>query len=64
MPEPSKDLNGDGKVSIGDLAIVAANYGKSSADPDWDKTKRADINSDGKVDLTDLVLIAKDIVIE
>lgn len=64
VPEPSKDLNGDGKVSIGDLAIVAANYGKSSADPDWDKAKRADINSDGKVDLTDLVLIAKDIVIE
>ncbi len=63
-PEPSKDLNGDGKVSIGDLAIVAANYGKTSADPDWDKAKRADINGDGKIDLTDLVLIAKDIVIE
>lgn len=64
VPEPTKDLNGDGKVSIGDLAIVAANYGKTSADPDWDKAKRADINGDGKIDLTDLVLIAKDIVIE
>lgn len=64
VPEPTKDLNGDGKVSIGDLAIVAANYGRTSADPDWDKAKRADINGDGKIDLTDLVLIAKDIVIE
>ncbi|WP_422657070.1 family 20 glycosylhydrolase [Paenibacillus sp. EC2-1] len=63
-PEPSTDLNGDGKVSIGDLAIVAANYGKTSSDPDWNTAKRADINGDGKIDLTDLVLIAKDIVIE
>ncbi|MFC7679361.1 family 20 glycosylhydrolase [Paenibacillus sp. GCM10028914] len=62
-PEPSTDLNGDGKVSIGDLAIVAANYGKTSADAGWDKVKHADLNGDGKIDLMDLVLVAQDIVI-
>lgn len=55
------DINGDGKVSIGDLAIVAANYGKTSADSDWNQAKRADVNHDGKVDLEDLVLVARNI---
>ncbi|MWV44778.1 family 20 glycosylhydrolase [Paenibacillus sp. HJL G12] len=57
----SGDINGDGKVSIGDLAIVAASYGKTSADADWNQAKRADVNHDGKIDLTDLVLVARNI---
>ncbi|MED5017651.1 family 20 glycosylhydrolase [Paenibacillus chibensis] len=59
--EASADLNGDGKVSIGDLAIVAANYGKTSADADWSQAKRADVNRDGKIDISDLVLVARQI---
>ncbi|WP_168928941.1 family 20 glycosylhydrolase [Paenibacillus dokdonensis] len=55
------DINGDGKVSIGDLAIVAASYGKTSSDADWDQVKRADVNHDGKIDLSDLVLVARNI---
>lgn len=53
------DLNGDGKISIGDLAIVAAVYGKKSTGPDWDQNKRADLNNDGIVDIEDLVIIAR-----
>ncbi|TXK84406.1 NPCBM/NEW2 domain-containing protein [Paenibacillus sp. N3.4] len=56
------DLNGDGKVSIGDLAIVAKYYGKSSADSDWDPYKFADVNHDGMIDITDLAIIAQKIL--
>ncbi|WP_367398224.1 cohesin domain-containing protein [Paenibacillus sp. MSJ-34] len=53
------DLNGDGKVSIGDLAIVAAHYGKTSSSPDWNIAKKADMNGDGKIDIDDLAAVAK-----
>ncbi|WP_168928942.1 endo-alpha-N-acetylgalactosaminidase family protein [Paenibacillus dokdonensis] len=56
------DVNGDGKVSIGDLAIIAAHYGKTSSSPDWQQAKKADINGDGVIGLEDLVLVAKKIV--
>ncbi|WP_068648807.1 alpha-L-fucosidase [Paenibacillus antarcticus] len=58
----SGDINNDGRVSIGDLAIVAANYGKDSTSPDWAKIKHADINKDGIIDLTDLAAVASKIV--
>lgn len=62
-PEPgiSGDINNDGKVSIGDLAIVAANYGKDASSPDWAQAKRADVNKDGVIDLEDLALVARKI---
>lgn len=53
------DLNNDGKISIGDLAIIAANYGKTTDSPDWEKIKAADVTGDGKIDLEDLVTIAR-----
>lgn len=63
-PEPgiSGDINGDGIVSIGDLAIVAAKYGKTSNDSDWAQIKHADINKDGKIDIMDLAEIARQIL--
>ncbi|MED5017650.1 endo-alpha-N-acetylgalactosaminidase family protein [Paenibacillus chibensis] len=56
------DVNGDGKVSIGDLAIIAAHYGKTSADPDWEQAKKADVNGDGVIGLEDLVLVARKMI--
>ena len=56
------DVNGDGKVSIGDLSIVAAHYGKTKESPDWAQVKHADVNGDGKIDITDLALVAKKIL--
>ncbi|MFC5449969.1 discoidin domain-containing protein [Paenibacillus aestuarii] len=53
------DMNQDGKVSIGDLGIVAANYGKTSASPDWERIKHLDSNNDGKIDIVDLAFIAQ-----
>lgn len=56
------DLNGDGKVSIGDLAIVAAHYGKDTSNPDWEQVKKADVHKDGVIDIYDLAAVAKLIV--
>ncbi|NOV00585.1 fibronectin type III domain-containing protein [Paenibacillus planticolens] len=53
------DLNGDNKVSIGDLAMVAAWYGKTSADPNWEQYKIADMNNDGIIDIADLAAVAQ-----
>lgn len=62
LPEHPGDLNGDNKVSIGDLAIVAASYGKTEADSDWEQYKKADVNQDGIVDINDLAFVAKKIL--
>lgn len=52
------DINHDGKVSIGDLAFAAANYGKTSASADWLVVKAADVNGDGSINIDDLAAIA------
>jgi len=57
-----EDMNEDDKVSIGDLAIVASYYGKTSQDPNWHLYKKADLNHDGIVDIVDLVMIARKIL--
>ncbi|MEC0089692.1 cohesin domain-containing protein [Paenibacillus macquariensis] len=56
------DINGDGKISIGDLAIVAANYGKDSTSPDWNKIKHMDLDGSGTIDIADLSRVAKKII--
>lgn len=53
------DLNGDGKVSIGDVGIVAAAFGKTDKSPDWADYKAADVNTDGKIDILDLSTVAQ-----
>lgn len=53
------DHNDDGKVSVGDLALVAKAYGKSSDSSDWDDVKQYDINKDGVIDIEDLSAIAR-----
>jgi len=50
------DPNNDGKIDIFDLVIVAAAYGSSPGDPNWDQ--RADLTNDGTIDIFDLVIIA------
>ncbi|MCY9656435.1 glycoside hydrolase family 9 protein [Paenibacillus chondroitinus] len=52
------DINNDGIISIGDLAIVAYYYGKDSTDIDWEKAKGSDVNRDNKVDIYDLSYVA------
>lgn len=52
------DLNGDNTYSIGDLAMMAAYYGKMSDDPNWQLYKKADLTNDGKIDIADLAIVA------
>lgn len=52
------DLNHDGKITVGDLAIMAANYGKTDKSPDWAKIQYMDIHKDGVIDIVDLAEIA------
>lgn len=54
------DLSGDGKISIGDLAIVASHYGETKSSPNW--LASADTNNDGMIDITDLASVAQNII--
>lgn len=56
------DTNGDGQISIGDLGIVAAAYGKTSLDPNWELYKIADVNKDDVVDIEDLAAVARELL--
>ncbi|MHA7964850.1 family 43 glycosylhydrolase [Paenibacillus sp. CAU 1782] len=58
IQEASADLNGDGVVNVGDLAMAAYHYGKDSASPDWQTARVADMNRDDKIDIADLSHIA------
>jgi hypothetical protein len=50
------DINGDFKVTLQDLVLLANAYGTKPGDTKWNPN--ADINGDGKVSLSDLVLMA------
>jgi hypothetical protein len=51
------DMNGDGKVSLSDLTILARAYGSTVGSPKWNPY--ADLNGDGKVSLSDLTILAR-----
>jgi len=50
------DLNGDGKVNLADLVILAIAYGSKPGDANWNPA--ADILGHGEVDLADLAVLA------
>jgi hypothetical protein len=56
--EVTADINNDGIVDVGDLAIVAYYYGKDSESEDWNEARIADMNRDGKIDISDLAFVA------
>ncbi|UJF31745.1 cohesin domain-containing protein [Paenibacillus hexagrammi] len=53
------DVNGDSKVTIGDLAIIVKYYGARAGDENWNEVKFADINGDGAVNIMDLAVVAR-----
>jgi hypothetical protein len=51
------DINGDRRVSLQDLVLLAMAYGSKLGDPKWDA--RCDLKRDNKISLLDLVVLAK-----
>ena len=51
------DINGDNKVDMRDLSIVALAFGSYLGDSRWNP--EADINGDNKINMKDLVIICK-----
>ena len=56
------DLNGNGGVDIGDLAIAAYDDNTDSSSENWSQAQIADVNNDGTVDILDLAIIARSIL--
>jgi hypothetical protein len=50
------DVNGDGKVGIDDLALVASSFGSKPGY--WNYNPAADLNHDGRIDIFDLTIVA------
>ncbi len=50
------DLNGDGKVDIIDIVVVALAFGATPSDPNWNPI--ADVNQDLAVNILDAVIVA------
>jgi hypothetical protein len=46
-------------ASIGDLALVCANYGSTMTDANWPAISMYDLNKDGKIDMLDLSAMAQ-----
>lgn len=51
------DINGDGKVDMKDIGILARLFGIKAGDTNWNSD--CDLNSDGKINLKDVALAAK-----
>lgn len=56
------DLNGNGALDIGDLAILAPFYGITSTHTSWSTVALADFNQNGSIDLTDLGILGKKVL--
>lgn len=56
------DVYQDGKYSIGDLAIIAAAYGKRSTDADWDQYSKLDVKKNNVINIEDLAFVASKIL--
>ncbi|OUS71122.1 hypothetical protein B1748_27310 [Paenibacillus sp. MY03] len=54
------DLNGDGRLGVGDLALMTSlYYGKNQEGADWATYKKADLIDDGEIDIKDLRKLAQ-----
>ena len=49
------DVNGDGKVDIKDVAMVAAAFGSYQGGPRWNPA--CDLNGDLRIDITDVAIV-------
>lgn len=57
-----EDINKDGVVNIGDLAIISKYYGKDSVFETWEGIKSADVNKDGIINSADIEIVTNKIL--
>jgi endoglucanase len=53
------DVNGDGKVDMKDIAIVAKAFGATPSAPRWNPA--ADVNGDMAVNMVDIAIVASNL---
>ncbi|WP_214627353.1 dockerin type I repeat-containing protein [Paenibacillus agaridevorans] len=53
------DVNGDGLLSLADLAVASAWLGVTEDDLEWDAKKVADVTKDGEIDQRDLMFLGE-----
>jgi hypothetical protein len=51
------DFNGDGRVNILDVLILANHFNLRANDPGWDA--KIDLNDDGRIDICDDIILAE-----
>jgi len=51
------DVNGDGRVDMKDIALIARAFGSTPSSPNWNPA--ADVNGDGVVNMKDIALVAR-----
>ncbi|MCX7709879.1 MAG: Ig-like domain-containing protein [Clostridia bacterium] len=56
------NLNSDGTINVGDLAIASYYFGASEGSTNWNSAKAADVNGDGIIDNTDLQIIGAEVL--
>ena len=56
------DANGDGRMSVGDLGLIAKAYGMTASDPQWPTYRHLDVNRDGAIGIEDLAHVARRIL--
>ena len=56
------DVNRDGVINVGDLAIVVYYNTKNSDSDDWLEARIADVNNNGVIDILDIAYVASRIV--
>jgi len=54
----SYDINGDGKIDMGDLVYAEGFYGAKEGDANWNTAKKADADGDGRITVGDFIKIA------
>lgn len=58
------DLNGDGNLTLADLALAVASLGKKADDEDWPAHNLADFNKDGIIDIQDILIWSENLWID
>lgn|GEM_PF-1776280 len=51
------DVNGDGRINVKDIALVARAFGSTPTSPNWNPA--ADLNGDGVVNMKDIAIVAR-----